>query len=346
MQGPLTQFLKPLWEADLPFVCFKLPQAKQATVYHQNDEKLHTADQLKAEGFIMAPFDLKDEIFCIPNRFSKVFDLGAHQITPKTAIQVKYTETEKSSFEKLIRLAKKEIYNKGLRKVVLSHSQKFQTKRNLIELFDELLHLYPEAMVYLWHHPKVGTWFGASPEQFITSEKDYAYTMALAGTQARSINKPPKWTKKEIEEQALVGTQIEEDLHQIFTSDQITKSQTQDFYIGDLIHIATNFKFPNQRKKLYQLAKTLHPTPAVGGVPTKKAIQFIKEKETYNRAFYTGFFGPISNEEFQLFVNLRCAQWTPDAVLLYAGAGITALSDPALEWEETQKKVKILATVL
>ena len=90
----------------------------------------------------------------------------------------------------------------------------------------------------------------------------------------------------------------------------------------------------------------MHPTPAVGGVPTKKAIQFIKEKETHNRAFYTGFFGPISNEEFQLFVNLRCAQWKPDAVLLYAGAGITALSDPALEWEETQKKVKILAKVL
>lgn len=116
MQGPLTQFLKPLWEADLPFVCFKLPQAKQATVYHQNDEKLHIADQLKAEGFIMAPFDYEDEIFCIPNRFSKVFDLGAQQITPKTAIQVKYTETEKSSFEELIRLAKKRLTTRDCEK--------------------------------------------------------------------------------------------------------------------------------------------------------------------------------------------------------------------------------------
>ena len=200
MQGPLTQFLKPLWEADLPFVCFKLPQAKQATVYHQNDEKLHTADQLKAEGFIMAPFDLEDEIFCIPNRFSKVFDLGAHQITPKTEIQIKYTETEKSSYEELIRLAKKEIDNKGLRKVVLSHSQKFQTKRNLIELFYELLHLYPEAMVYLWHHPKVGTWFGASPEQFIISQGAYAHTLVLAATQHRQKEKAPQWKSKEIEE--------------------------------------------------------------------------------------------------------------------------------------------------
>ena len=90
----------------------------------------------------------------------------------------------------------------------------------------------------------------------------------------------------------------------------------------------------------------MHPTPAVGGMPKEKAIAFISENEGYDREFYTGFFGPVSREDYQLFVNLRCAQWTKEAVFLYSGAGITSSSDPTLEWVEILKKMKTLAAVL
>lgn len=346
MEALLSDYLKPIWEANLPFTCFKLPNAEYATVYHQKDDKVYFANQLESEGFVMAPFDFKDKIYCIPNYNTEIFEMDPIRVVPKIELEVKFTETERKSFEESIILAKEDIEAKRLRKVVLSHSKKYQTKRNLIELFDELLNLYPETMVYLWHHPKVGTWFGASPERFITCEEGYAHTMALAGTQVRPEYERPKWEQKEIEEQALVAAQIEEDLNQIFSANQISKSQTRDLYVGYLAHLCTNFKFPKERGTLRQLAQRLHPTPAVGGMPKEKAIQFIKENETYNREFYTGFLGPISQEEYQLFVNLRCAQWTADAVILYAGAGITELSDPSLEWKETQKKISSLLTIL
>ena len=346
MKAPLSQSLKLLWDADLPFVCYKLPNTKKAVVYHQKDTQINFANQLESEGFIMAPFDLSNQIICIPNLNIENFNLEPFAETLTTDKKIKYSPIQRNNFKDLIGLAKKGIANGDLRKVIVSQRQKLHTKRNLVALFYDLLHIYPEAMVYLWHHPKVGTWFGASPEQFIISQGAYAHTMALAATQHRQKEKAPQWKFKEIEEQELVRIQIETDLNKFFSPNQILKSPTTNFYTANLVHLSTVFKFPNKRDSLLELAKALHPTPAVGGMPKEKAIAFISENEGYDREFYTGFFGPVSREDYQLFVNLRCAQWTKEAVFLYSGAGITSSSDPTLEWVEILKKMKTLAAVL
>jgi isochorismate synthase len=51
-------------------------------------------------------------------------------------------------------------------------------------------------------------------------------------------------------------------------------------------------------------------------------------------------------EETQLFVNLRCMQWTAQNFVFYAGAGITAGSDPELEWEETNQKLVAMQSII
>jgi hypothetical protein len=40
----------------------------------------------------------------------------------------------------------------------------------------------------------------------------------------------------------------------------------------------------------------LHPTPAVAGQPKEEAICFIKQLEPHDRAYYTGFLGPLDRE--------------------------------------------------
>ena len=151
---------------------------------------------------------------------------------------------------------------------------------------------------------------------------------------------------QEIEEQELVAIQVEEDLKTLFPSEQIQKSLTTDHRAGNLVHLCTYFQFPKLQKNLLEVANTLHPTPAVGGVPKKKAQEFIFANEPHDRSFYTGFLGPTNAFETQLFVNLRCASWTKKTTTLYIGAGITLESDPEKEWLETQRKAKTLASVL
>ena len=95
------------------------------------------------------------------------------------------------------------------------------------------------------------------------------------------------------------------------------------------------------------LVEELHPTPAVGGLPKAAAVDYILKQEGYDRSYYTGYLGPFAAfEQANLFVNLRCAQFLPDAVQLYTGAGITTGSVPAREWEEICRKASTFLSVL
>ena len=95
-----------------------------------------------------------------------------------------------------------------------------------------------------------------------------------------------------------------------------------------------------------ELAQNLHPSPAICGMPTEKARHLITEIENHDRAFYTGYFGPISNERTDLYVNLRCMQWHKDYLEIYVGGGITAESDPEKEWQETCDKMQTMLQLL
>lgn len=93
------------------------------------------------------------------------------------------------------------------------------------------------------------------------------------------------------------------------------------------------------------LALALHPTPAVGGVPTKAAVQLIAELEG-DRGFYAGAVGWCDAAgDGRWVVSIRCAQLSADrrTALARAGGGIVAESDPDDEVAETTTK---FATIL
>lgn len=92
----------------------------------------------------------------------------------------------------------------------------------------------------------------------------------------------------------------------------------------------------------FQLLHNLHPTPAVGGVPTATACEWIAQQEDW-RGCYTGGFGWIGdNRESNLSVLLRCALIDSSRAELFAGAGITSVSNPPDELKETRMKFDAL----
>ncbi|HEX5255087.1 MAG TPA: isochorismate synthase [Mycobacterium sp.] len=96
------------------------------------------------------------------------------------------------------------------------------------------------------------------------------------------------------------------------------------------------------------LALALHPTPAVGGVPTKAAIGLISELEG-DRGFYAGAVGWCDDRgDGSWVVSLRCAQLSADrrSALARAGGGIVAESDPDEEVAETTTKFGTILNAL
>ena len=120
---------------------------------------------------------------------------------------------------------------------------------------------------------------------------------------------------------------------------------------GSLLHLRTDYEIDMKEVNFPQLGsvmlKLLHPTSAVCGMPHEPAMEFLQKNEGYDREFYSGFLGPVNFEgESKLFVNLRCIQLFEKSARIYAGAGVTAGSDPAKETEEVEMKIQTLNQII
>lgn len=348
MEPPLalqTQ-LEQLWLEQKPFVAFCLPQSTEVQLYFQEDNTLHTTMRLNDPGFALAPFDPETSTYFIPNTLQKSFPIPKAQQQFPSEIPLAETQQEKMAFVQLVQKAVHTISSGSFKKLVVSRKIEHRTSKSPVVVFMDLLGAYNEAMVYLWSHPRGGCWLGTSPEKFLKKTGKGVQTEALAGTQLHQSTEAVVWKQKEIEEQQLVVEQIREDLEPFFTRGEIKEHSPRTIRAGNLVHRSSLFELPTSQQPLHLLAKALHPTPAVGGIPKVKAVEFIKKEEGYDRSFYTGYFGPVSKNEAHLFVNLRCASYEAGIFRLYVGAGITAESQPEKEWEETQRKALTIAKVL
>ncbi len=96
------------------------------------------------------------------------------------------------------------------------------------------------------------------------------------------------------------------------------------------------------------LALALHPTPAVGGVPTGAASELIGELEG-DRGFYAGAVGWCDvRGDGRWVVSIRGAQLSADrrSAVAHSGGGIVAESDPDDEVDETTTKFRTILTGL
>ncbi|MDO1447976.1 chorismate-binding protein [Rhodocytophaga aerolata] len=305
---------------------------------------------------------LKANIFNA-SRYDRFRQQVADELTDpesKQTSDIKYTETPlenvaKSTFEGAVSKAIEAINQGHFRKVVLSRTKEITLLSNPdnVQNFLSLCSRYPHAFVSLVFIPDVGIWMGASPETLISVDKQGIFrTVSLAGTQRLVEGLPVSqavWTQKEIEEQALVSRYIVNCFKKIRLR-EYEEIGPRTVAAGNLMHLQTEFTVDTQEVNFPQLGtvmlQLLHPTSAVCGTPKEPALQFILDFEKHDRSFYSGFLGPVNvNAETHLFVNLRCMQLSPDKAILYAGAGITADSDPQKEWIETELKCRTLLDV-
>ncbi len=94
------------------------------------------------------------------------------------------------------------------------------------------------------------------------------------------------------------------------------------------------------------IIRRLHPTPAVGGTPRLEALGLIRDLEERPRGWYAGAIGWIGSESAKFVVGIRSAILHPEGAVVFGGCGIVRGSDPAAEWEETQRKAATLLTLL
>lgn len=349
----------------LPFVAYRKPNEILVKGVLQSDAVLNTINDYSESGFVFAPFDTKKQIVLIP--FNNCIETSFEEeksVENRTLYSI--NNTYKEIHVELVKRGIEAIDNLCLDKVVLSRKEECLLNNDPITLFKNALSLYNNAFVYLWYHPKVGCWIGATPEVLLQTRNNQFKTMALAGTQLYADELI--WKEKEQEEQQIVTDYIAENL----TAKEFNfiSGKPYTFRAGHLAHIRTDINgvlhHDSQYIGLRKLIDTLHPTPAVCGLPKNKAKEFILKNEGYDREFYTGFLGELNIESRRknnrrntenmayrfttksssLYVNLRCMQVNDATVTIYVGGGVTASSNALHEYEETCNKTNTMKKVL
>lgn len=341
-------------KSKLPFVVYRKPNEDLVKLLVQDSNELNYIESFLEEGFVFSPFDKNEKKIIFRNDGTKVFsieleDSGFLNISEESG-EVEIISTLNEDQKKHIALAQKTIdfiHNKKADKIVVSRKEEVKsTNLEIVNSFKKMLKNYQNAMVYVWFHPKVGCWMGASPERLIHVKNGVFKTMALAGTQSYVDTKNVIWKTKELEEQQFVTDYIIETIKG--TINGISISDPYTVKAGNLLHLRTDISGGlKSEQSLEQLINALHPTPAVCGLPKQIATNFIKENEYYNRSFYTGFLGELhQNDETNLYVNLRCMEIEEEKISIFIGGGITKDSVAEKEWNETVNKSKVMKKVL
>jgi len=336
-------------------------------------------------GFIFSPFinpDLNHSLFIqsdfhfrletkqidfdplITNEKIKKIKLDAKEASQTQSTTSQYFFKQKhtsedvtpESYQDIIKLAIDAIKNEQFHKVVPSNIRRIEFEKpfDVVLNFKLLCESYPNAFVSVVSIPGEGTWLGSTPEPLISMDINKMFrTASLAGTQRLSEQIPLSevgWKQKEIEEQAMVSRYIINCFKKIRLR-EFEEIGPRTVKAANLVHLKTDYLVNTQEVNFPQLGtvmlKLLHPTAAVCGLPMQPALNFIQKHEIFDREFYSGFLGPVNmDEETYIFVNLRCMQIFSQFALLYAGAGVTADSDPENEWLETKLKCDTLLDII
>lgn len=197
---------------------------------------------------------------------------------------------------------------------------------------------------------------GASPELLLRVSGGEVFTHPLAGSakrggepaQDRQVARDLLASRKDQHEHRLVIDEIRRVLTPHCRELAIPANPTL-MSTDTLWHLGTPIAgqlHPGQASVL-SLACQLHPTPALCGYPTDLARQFILEQEPFRRALFSGIVGWCDSQgNGEWAVVIRCGVLDGHQVELFAGAGIVAGSDPAMEWAETGTKLGTMLKAL
>ena len=345
-------------EKQRPFVVYRKPGIREVRLLVQKDTVVYRFNTEGETGFIFSPFDVNQAGIFFPLekcQFStadyKESDFVNFRPGKKDEIKITEDFDRRERYLSLVKSCLDFIHRTGTRKIVLSRKEEVQISGlPVICILQSLLENYPDAFVYIWYHPTVGMWAGASPETLLSVEKDQFKTMALAGTKRIKDHEELVWGQKEKEEQQIVTDYIKNELGGLITKTAPAKT----IKAGQVAHICTELEGTLTKGfGLMQLVNKLHPTPAVCGLPKEIARDFILKHEGYDRSFYTGFLGEINlksrgekSASTHLFVNLRCMELFEDKAVLFVGGGITRNSNEEKEWEETVAKSSTMKAIL
>ncbi|AQS18315.2 isochorismate synthase [Clostridium beijerinckii NRRL B-598] len=354
-------FSTPEYELYTEQICDKI-DFNTATNIPKIVEEFINKGALKGKMIVGAiPFDLEEsgclyvtnkwEVLQIPFKERKI--VPSNSIQNNYVVNTKYVPTPER-YMKMVEEAVKDIKGGSLDKIVLSRGVDltFEKQVDVLEILKRLCVDNEAGYTYATNLYNNSFLVGASPEMLVSKRQKHIYSNPLAGSRPRGINANED---KLISEELMTSTKDQKEHKFVVNNivDKISKICKEVTYqkipvlikTKQLWHLSTLIEgtLKDLRQTVLEAAITIHPTPAICGVPQSAAYKKIAELEGYNRGLFTGIIGWCDeNGDGDWAIVIRGAQICPNNVKIRAGAGIVQDSEAVSELEETKVKFRTM----
>ncbi len=244
----------------------------------------------------------------------------------------------------------------SLKKVVLARESRLVFKKSIeIErVLANLMKLQKESFIFAFES-NGDCFIGASPERLIKKYGENVFTTCLAGSIPRGKTKEDDHIlgdallsdQKNLTEHQFVVDMIKEAMEESCTEVELPE-KPQLMKMRDIQHLYTPvIGKTRDDASLLALVDRLHPTPALGGLPKKEAVERIREVEELDRGFYAAPLGWMDfrgNGEYA--VAIRSGLIQDNEASIFAGCGVVQDSNAESEYQETKIKFRPMLTAL
>lgn len=259
---------------------------------------------------------------------------------------------DEETFLQAVGDARDAIARGGLEKVVLSLQKAVHADApfDLRRIVANLAAGYPGCYTFAFE-----SLVGASPELLVRRQGSSVRSTPLAGSSRRGATPEEDAalgaallasTKDRFEHDLAVVTVVES-LHRLCSRIRIDPEPSL-LRLANVQHLATGIEADLAgRETALEIAGAVHPTAAVCGTPTRRALAVIRQLEGTGRGRYAGPVGWVdASGDGEWAIALRCAEVSGTVARLHAGCGIVAASDPAGELEEARLKLRPILSAL
>lgn len=236
-------------------------------------------------------------------------------------------------------------------KVVLARRVRVRSERPIAvsPVLRRLQEGYPQCTIFAYARGDA-CFLGATPERLVRLWGSHVAADPLAGSAPRGENdaEDQLWAdtlladEKERREHNLVVRALAEALAPLCSTLDVPASPSV-LRVSNVQHLHSPVRgVLFSHRDVLELVARLHPTPATGGWPVKRALEIIRALEPYDRGWYAGPVGWVDGGgDGEFAVAIRSAVVSGRVADLFAGCGI--VSGSVREREEAESGLKLRA---
>jgi len=263
------------------------------------------------------------------------------------------TAGDRESYEAAVERAKEHVQRGDIYQGVISRTRELTGEVDPLGFYDALRSVNPSPYMYLLGHDDL-TIVGASPETLVSVRGREIMANPIAGTCPRGTSP--------VEDRRLAGEMLADDkeraehtmLVDLARNDVRRVAEAGSVRVEEFMNVLKYSHVQHIESTVtgtlasehdaFDAVRAAFPAGTLAGAPKIRAMEIIDELEATPRGLYGGGVGYVSwqgDADFAIVIRSATVERTGDAdrITVQAGAGVVADSDPAREFEETEKKM-------